>query len=407
MKKTLISVISTFILSVSAAHADENAICKNPLIRIAGQREVVYNYKTDHCNRVDVPDTPAMAFKDAHGKVHLFNGITGSFASVGSSLNDVHRDCDQSLSTDDQPENKATPASFDNWKWFRSPWTNDGKTVYGLIHNEFHGWEKPDQYCPSGKENPCLYPNVTASISTDGGKTFRALKDSKGQVVLALVTPYAYNKDANKQAGIRAPTNIISKQENGKTYYFLLASNRGAKGIAQKGGTCLYRSDDVTDPSHWRAWDGKGFNVVVNATVYRQKDLDPTQHICKPVFGQPPSSWTYNTVLKEYVAIVGTKDSGDQSFAYVTSKGKDMTHWSKPKTLMQTTFAQFHASRKGSGVSGQTYPSLLDPTSPGMNFEYSGAHPYLYFTRFNPKVKHGDWHNRDLIRVPLEVSCGN
>ena len=78
MKKTLISVVSTFILSISAAHADENAICKNPLIRIAGQRQVVYNYKTDHCNRIDVPDTPAMAFKDAHGKVHLFNGITGS-----------------------------------------------------------------------------------------------------------------------------------------------------------------------------------------------------------------------------------------------------------------------------------------------------------------------------------------
>lgn len=160
--------------------------------------------------------------------------------SVGTSLNNVHRDCSSPFANEIKLEANNTPESFDNWKWFRSPWTNDGKTVYGLIHNEFHGWENPGLYSSSGKQDPCLFPNVTVSQSTDGGKTF---------------------------------------------------------------------------------------------------------------------------------------------------------------------FDQFHASKRGSGIPGQTYPSILDPTSAGLNFEYSSAHPYLYFTRFNPKEKEGTWHNRDLIRVPIEVSC--
>lgn len=405
MNKTYIAAVS-LILGIANVHAENNAICQNPTIKIAGPRQTVYNYKQDHCGEMDIPDTPAMAFKDAHGKVHLFNGFSGSYMSVGSSLNNVKRDCSKPFTKEVKPGADNTPASFDNWKWFRSPWTNDGKTIYSLIHNEFHGWENPKEYCPSGKENPCLFPNVTVGKSTDGGKTFHTERDANGNVKLGFVSPYPYNKNAKKQGGVRAPTNIISRNENGKTYYYLLASNRQAPGLAQKGGTCLYRSDDVSNPNHWRGWNGKEFNVVANVTPYRDQAIKPNQHLCKPVFSAPPSSWTYNTVLNQYVAIVGMRnDSDDFAFAYITSP--DMFHWSAPKKIMATTFTKFHASRKGSGVAGQTYPSILDPQSAGLNFEYSGNHPYLYFTRFNPKQKGGTWHNRDLIRVPLEVSCGD
>jgi len=394
------------VFMLPATYAQPGAICQNPEIQIAGPQQVVYQYTSQHCADMDVPDTPAMAFKDASGKVHLFNGISGSYMSVGTTLNNVHRDCSQPFNSTIAPADNNTPDSFDNWKWFRSPWTFDGKTVYGLIHNEFHGWDQPDKYCSSENQNACLYPNVTASISTDGGKTFHVQRDANGNVVLALVTPYPYVVGANKQAGIRAPTNIISGNVNGKIYYYLLASNRGSKGNLQKPGTCLYRSDDVTNPSHWRAWDGNGFNVAVNATLYRDANLDPSQHICKPVFNAAPSSWTFNTIINQYIAIVGMiGNTGEYNFGFVTSP--DMINWSLPTEMMATTFTQFHQSKRGSGVAGQTYPSLIDPQSAGLNFEYSGPHPYLYFTRFNPKMKGSTWHNRDLLRVPLTISCGN
>lgn len=393
-----------FLLSLLAyaagANAATNSSCPNPTIKIAGPRQVVFEYKKDHCSEGDAPDTPTMAFKDADGQVRLFNGLAGSYMSVGSSLDNVRRDCSKPFNDEIKPAANNTPQSFDNWKWFRSPWTNDGKTIYGLIHNEFHGWEQPAQYCPSKKVDPCLYPNVTASKSTDGGKTFQVMRDGN-QVVLGLVAPYAYDKSSPKQAGIRAPTNIISQTSNGQTYYYLLASNRGHAGIAQKTGTCLYRSDDVSQPDHWRAWDGKDFTVVMNATPYRDQNLDPKQHLCQPVFNSAPSSWSFNTTLNKYVAVVGM-NGGGFTFAYVTSD--DMIHWTAPKALMKTTFKQFQASKKGAKVSGQTYPSMLDPTSAGMNFEFTGDHPYLYFARFNPKS--GNWHNRDIIRVQLNVSCG-
>ncbi|CAM3055828.1 Uncharacterised protein [Legionella steigerwaltii] len=400
-KRVLFSIF--LLLTTLKGLAGNQSVCQNPQIKISGPREVVYSYKKDHCSEMDIPDTPAMAFKDAEGMVHLFNGFSGSYMSVGKTLNEVKRDCSQPFTNEVKPIAGNTPDSFDNWKWFRSPWTYDGKTIYSLIHNEFHGWEQPQQYCPSGKENPCLYPNVTVGKSTDSGKTFHTERVN-GQVRLGLVSPYPYVLNAKKQGGIRASTNIISANTNGKTYYYLLASNRGAPGQAQKGGTCLYRSDDVSKPGRWRAWNGKDFSVVVNATPYRDKTIDPTQHLCTPVFSAPPSSWTYNTLLKQYVATVGIREGGSLFFGYVTSP--DMINWSQPQKIMKTTFTEFHASHRGSGVVGQTYPSILDPQSPGLNFEYSGQTPYLYFTRFNPKVKGGTWHNRDLMRVPLQVSCG-
>jgi hypothetical protein len=400
MRRAL-SVFLSLLFWISLAHAQKTSVCSNPNVKVSGPAEVVFSYDHDKCSEIDTPDTPAMAFKDASGKVHLFNGIPGSYASIGTSLNNVRRDCSKPLSNETMPPSPQTPDSYDNWKWFRSPWTHDGQTIYGLIHNEFHGSDDK-AYCPSGKIDPCLYPNVTVSKSTDGGKTFRAARDGNRNVVLGLVAPNTYVKGANKQAGIRAPTNVVSRVENGQTYYYVLANNRGGKGSAQEGATCLYRSDDVSKASHWRAWDGSGFTVVVNASPYREKNIDPRQHVCKPVFRPNASSWNYNTVLDQFIAVIGLQESETFSFGYITSK--DMMQWSKPKAVMKTTYNEYLKARRGSKVSGQTYPSMIDPESQGLNFEYSGNHPYLYFTRMNPKM--GNWHNRDLLRVPLVVSCG-
>ncbi len=402
MKKVLASILP-LLFYIPISYAQDGTVCQTPVIKIAGPRQVVFNYNQDRCNATDTFDTPAMAFKDANGTVHLFSGIAGSYMSVGSSLDTVRRDCSRPYSNY-EPADNATAASFDNWKWYRSPWTEDGVTIYSLVHNEFHGWSmNPGANCPSNDQNACLFPSVTVAKSTDSGKTFNIVRDASGNVELGMVTPYAYTPDGgnlHKQLGVRAPTNIISRMVDGKKYYFLLAANRG--GMAQKGGTCLYRSDDVSDPTHWRAWDGNGFNVVVNATAYRDANIDPRQHICTPVFKNDPSSWTYNTVLNQYIAVVGINEGGE-GFGYVFSN--DMIHWSEPQLLMQTTLKAYQASRRGSNVVGQTYPSIIDPQSAGLNFEYSGSNPYLYFTRFNPKA--GNWHNRDLIRVPLQVSCGS
>ena len=59
---------------------------------------------------------------------------------------------------------------------------------------------------------------------------------------------------------------------------------------------------------------------------------------------------------------------------------------------------------------GAAYPSLLDPTSPtlrpgggtDLNFQYSGAQPYLYYTRLNEFQRRGS--DRDVVRWKLSVA---
>jgi len=67
-------------------------------------------------------------------------------------------------------------------------------------------------------------------------------------------------------------------------------------------------------------------------------------------------------------------------------------------------------------VTGEAYPSLLDPASPeivacpiangtpcDLNFQYSGAHPYLYFTLLHPWQNAPHRTNRDVVRQALTV----
>jgi hypothetical protein len=61
---------------------------------------------------------------------------------------------------------------------------------------------------------------------------------------------------------------------------------------------------------------------------------------------------------------------------------------------------------------GSAYPSLLDPMSPtlsggasiDLNFQYSGARPYLYYTKLNAYATAGFLNDRDVVRWKLSVS---
>lgn len=369
--------------------------CLHPRVKIIGPEEVVYAYESEHCSKADTPDSPAMAFKNQSGKVILFNGLAGSYPSTGNHLNNVKRECKRGHLFDNNPDSNAGPEVFFNQTWLRDPWTEDGKTIYALVHNE---WDNG----PAG-----WYPNVVAAKSEDGGKTFKIVKGPHGKSVLAIVTPYKYNPQGSPQ-GMAQQSNILSKVEDGKRYYYVLVLN--SVGYGHEGGDCLFRSDDISDPSRWRAWDGDGFKTAMNVNLYRDPEIDPEKHICKPIIKDfTTASWRYNTVLNQYLAIGHMqikKENGEPGEAFGYSVSDDMIHWSKPVPLKEVNWLMgYRDSKPGSGVVGQAYPSLLDPESEGLNYEFSGEHPYLYYTRMPPKMSGVSWHRRDLVRVPLEVSC--
>lgn len=374
--------------------------CENPHVTIIdpANEEVVFDYLKDHCSEYDVPDSPAMAFKNKDGKVVLFNGLAGAYPHIGNSLDTVKHDCHHTQPMiENNPDEKAGPEVFYNQVWLRDPWTYDGETIYALVHNEWDlgkvGW----------------FPNIIAAISTNGGKSFKIQRDKKGNSITSIVTPFKYDSRMSKDdfRGMAQQSNIVSVDEkDGKKRFYLFALNAVGKG--HKGGSCLFQNEDIKDPNGWRAWDGEKFSTRMNVSRYRDPTIVPKDHICKPVTKHTIMSFTYNEVLHAYLGVGGQQKKGQdgkfvERFVYMTSN--NMIDWSEQKSLREVNWLKnYRASKHGEGVVGQAYPALLDPTSKGRNFEFSGAHPYLYYTRMHPKKKGAAWGVRDLVRTRLEVS---
>jgi len=398
-KFTLFIALNLFISS-----AWSQSQCENPTVKIAGQEQVMFNYLKNRCNVKDTPDISPFAFIDKNNHVQMLIGINPAiYRSVGPTLDHLTRDCTAPVFTSN-PNHDAPPETFYNKVWMATPWTTDGQTVYVLIHNEFHGWEMGHRYCPNlgkkHKSGDCWYPNIMMVKSTDGGKTYHLIErpDHPGYAQLVIGTPFRYDPKLNKPQGMATQSNIISRNTQQGTFYFMFAQAFPNHGI--RNGGCIFRSKNIDDPTSWRGWDGNDFTVNMSKNAYFDA-VHPRQNLCKPLFNNfSIVSWSYNTVLKKYLAI----GMSTQALVYVVSD--DMIHWSQPTVLKTTpSLQEYSMSKPGSGVSRMTYPSVIDPTSTGRNFEYSGEHPYLYYTRFYPKTSKRDWQHRDMFRVPLEVSC--
>ena len=59
-------------------------------------------------------------------------------------------------------------------------------------------------------------------------------------------------------------------------------------------------------------------------------------------------------------------------------------------------------SNNPTNITRQFYPSLIDETSIGVNFEYSGVNPYIYLTQLNP-ITSQNKNNKDIVRIKLEI----
>jgi hypothetical protein len=114
-------------------------------------------------------------------------------------------------------------------------------------------------------------------------------------------------------------------------------------------------------------------------------------------------SLTFNTELGRYllVGIAGPVEKGPASERGVYfSTSEDLIHWSPRRLLLRA--ATLHSYRCGQ-ASPIAYPSVLDPSSIGRNFETSGRRPFLYFTKFRYRSCQKT-SNRDLMRVRLSIS---
>ena len=403
----------------------------------------------------DYPDVPARPFlvtRPLPAVLWLAANANGFYASVGlgwgpDMLALLQRDtaagptCLPWLPLPNYP--RSSPQSYNTGLWMVAPITTDGTNVQALVHNEFHGeWTGDTSLCwlqnpQSSIFLPCNYWNLVSASSSNGGLGFfQLLQQPAGTNVpaVALGQPYQVPSDANTPTmlpqGMTAQSNILQVGQ----YYYVLVQQLPYQAPGTKtppqSGVCLYRAPVVPPPGGpltWLGWDGNNYTVAVPPS-YPAANSWP---LCQPQLGsQFRFSWSYNKELGQiiivgqdlianvntngcHIAPKATAATVDSAFVYMTATLDAAGHFS-PQTP-ETCLLQINSMANWQGnpsVTGQAYPSLLDPMSPelspgDLNFMYSGKKPFLYFTQLNPVGDNNpNGYVRDLVRLPLTVTGG-
>lgn len=354
--------------------------------------ELVFEWKKNKCSENNIPDSPARAFRSKDGRVFLYATHYDNVALVGNNLNNVTPSCKHkfSASMDKNPEN------FDARTWLQTFYTEDGNTIYSLGSSDYHGTWFKNCSRPIIENFDCWWSAIVLSISKDGGDTF-SIKSPPHHIVARA--PHKFTHNPGRPAGFFTTSNIV---RDGKFYYTLIYTY-GYK--EQKQGNCLIRTDDLSDPSSWRIWDGTGFNrQFVNPDHPNTKT--PENHTCTTIDGikNKVRSLLWHKPTQQYIAVYEvyktTNNEGslpDIQFEYIRSR--DLLHWSTPEVLYRIKTPRNCEKMVTTGA----YPSILNPDSDDRNFGTIDNHGFLYFTRFNSASNCKASFDRDLLRIPLKI----
>ena len=194
------------------------------------------------------------------------------------------------------------------------------------------------------------------------------------------------------------------------SYYYMLGFISGRYGAQLGPGTCVLRTDDLSQVDHWRAWGGYpvGFNVSL-VDPYGPA-FDPAQHACLPIARNTLTSIVrtvvWNRYLKKFMAIGSSGEDAVYSFS------DDLINWSEQQPLASVE------TPSGACQEILHYPAVVDPADPAAsgaggaaseppvtpNFDHPGRSSYLYFTRQNRTTPDcAQTTNRDLVRVPIRL----
>lgn len=355
-------------------------------LKVTGPEQVVFDWATQRCAALDIPDLPVRAFRDASGDVQLIAASNTGWRFVGPDLDHLSHPCAVTLASDHNPD----PAAFDDNEWIAAPYTPDGRTVYALLHEEYHGWEHPGQCSSTVYDPTCWYNAITLAVSTDGGATYH---DSSPTRLVATV-PYRYVVGGGPD-GLRSPSNIVRNPADGY-YYTLVYLDR----FDTQVGLCLLRTRNLADPGSWRAWSGGTSFDTTFVDPYGSVS-SPAGHLCETLpIGNPgdlqPDSLTWSTVAHQWL-LVGMSTGG----AYDTLS-PDLIHWSTPQLFYPRQVSWNYTCGDPDPME---YPALIDPSSTSRNFETSGATAYLYFTLFRTASGCTEGLDRDLVRVPVSITA--
>lgn len=340
----------------------------------------LFDWQSQGCERWDIVDTPARAWRDDHGTVHVMAGAETSRASTGRALEvSMDRDCAARLIS---PKD-SDPAKRNDRLWIASVFTMNGANVQALVHAEYHGHRHAGR-CAAGSYMLCWRNAIIGANSSDGGRTFT----TEQRPIAAL--PYVYDRLQVRRSGYFNPSNMFLHEGWLYAYFFAEAYK------AQKRGVCLMRRRPEDGSRSWRFWNGSDFTGRF-ADPYRETILDPGKHVCSPL---PRLQSVLSSVIRrgdQFLAVTpmtAKNAKGEMIPGIWTMQSQDLVHWSPARLLMTAPLLWRRDCALPFAVA---YPSLLDPQSTSRMFDVADEELWLTYVRISLNRACKATPQRDLV----------
>lgn len=331
-------------------------------VAVSGPEETVWD-TTQQCEPLDLLDFSPRAFVDAWGQTQLLATHYHNYRFRGRSLTELRHECTPVYLSQEDPAQLHARYR----EWIVAPYTEDGATVYGLVHAEWYG-ELVEPACTSAAPWAVGRVNALTMVrSVDGGAHYTWLAPVWVSPILWQPS-YPCTQATRTRYGAGGPSNIVALDG----YYYSLFTNwSDPEGYSAETKTCVLR---WLPAGRLEIWTHTGWDMTPNVP-------------CAVVAQIEPASVTYNTVLGAYL-LVGSNKGTDRWFAGTYAQlSTDLVHWSQPTRILPAL-----------DFPNYVYLSLLDESQGSRNFEVTGSDPWLYFVRFFP-----DGH-RALLRMPLRIT---
>lgn len=416
----------------AAAGRDDTAAAQ-PIsgIRIGGAPVLVFDHTRDKQAANNIPDGQIAAWKSRDGTINLTIPHFQNYRMRGRTLDRL--EIDSSPTYDSLSRSSETPEQdYDYHHWILSPYTQDGATVYALAHSEWYAClinadcatTVPATANSSGSYQLNSWANVVSLfVSTDGGATWALHGQRKDHVVAMEALTWTGSSElsaaiyrvASNASGMRSPSRIIRE---GSHYYamgWLIHRDFGRTDAAtevapvDKYGWVLMRTRDISSPGSWEGWEsGTRFSPL---SLHRYSAFMPKQNGRDLNAANPQI--VYDTVAQQYIAVFTVYGDAQKGAYYTTTSSLANPSWSEARLIEGSTVLALDprsatpAAACNRGFISVNYPSLLDPDSPGFNFEYTAGNLWLFYVVNPVRACGGDNMARDLYRVRLLVSRQN
>lgn len=339
---------------------------------LSGKPEVIFDVAKKPCGAFAMPDINARAFRDSEGQTHLFALEQENRPFVGPALTGAQPTCRPALPSGEN----ADPAAFDGRRYITSTWTNDGRAVAALVHDEYHAETHPGR-CATKDSLSCWYNTIIAVQSNDAGTTF---KPASPLVVAA--PPFRQDVGQTRHRGFFNPSNMVA----GPGGVYVFTSTTGWRG--QDAGACVLRNPDPLNAGGWRGFDGRAFAARWTNPYDASPHADPCA-VIKP-FGYPVSSVVRHRPSGLYLALwEQPKLDGATPFGvfpiagFYIATSRDLIDWSEASLFLPTPIVHQPCGARGENRNGAilAYPSLLDEGAQGRNYDNVGDTAWLYYAQ--------------------------